>query len=137
MMTTEMQGRVVHMCRGKGYKGHAEYEEVKGFEAQHLGHTITVVFDPDPVSATGFISGFTEPQEAAEFLTYKQGSMPPFLPLVLTRVPRCYQIAQTNFERFLSRHVLSRCTLVECSVFLRPSPYCQKVPDIQTLIIAR
>ena len=51
----------------------AEYEEVKGFEAQHLGHTITAVFDPDPVSATGFISVFAEPQEAAEFLTYKRG----------------------------------------------------------------
>ena len=52
MMTTEMQGRVVHMCRAKGFKGHGEYEEVKGFGAQHLGHTITAVFDPDPVSAT-------------------------------------------------------------------------------------
>ena len=72
MMTTEMQGRVVHMCRAKGFKGHGEYEEVKGFEAQHLGHTITAVFDPDPVSATGFISVFAEPQEAAEFLTYKR-----------------------------------------------------------------
>ena len=43
-----MQGRVVHMCRAKGFKGHGEYEEVKGFEAQHLGHTIRAVFDPDP-----------------------------------------------------------------------------------------
>jgi hypothetical protein len=73
MMTTEMQGRVVHMCRAKGFKGHGEYEEVKGFEAQHLGHTITAVFDPDPVSDAGFISVFAEPQEAAEFLTYKRG----------------------------------------------------------------
>ena len=73
-MTTEMQGRVVNMCRAKGFKGHGEYEEVKGFEAQHLGHTITAVFDPDPVSATGFISVFAEPQEAAEFLTYKRGA---------------------------------------------------------------
>ena len=48
MMTTEMQGRVVHMCRAKGFKGHGEYEEVKGFEAQHFGHTITAEFDPDP-----------------------------------------------------------------------------------------
>ena len=31
------------------------------------------VFDPDPVSATGFISVFAEPQEAVEFLTYKRG----------------------------------------------------------------
>ena len=56
-----------------GLNGHGEYEEVKGFEAQHLGHTITAVFDPDSVSATGFISVFAEPQEAAEFLTYKRG----------------------------------------------------------------
>ena len=75
-MTTEMQGRVVRMCRVKGFKGHGEYEEVKGFEAQHLDHTITAVFDPDPVSATGFISVFAEPQEAAEFLTYKRGRYP-------------------------------------------------------------
>ena len=33
MMTTELQGRVVHVCRAKGFKGHGEYEEVKGFEA--------------------------------------------------------------------------------------------------------
>ena len=40
----------------------AEYEEVKGFEAQHLGPTITAVFDPGPVSARGFISVLAEPQ---------------------------------------------------------------------------
>ena len=73
MMTTEMQGRVVYMCRAKGFKGHGEYEQVKGFEAQHLGHAITAVFDPDPVNATGFISVFAEPQEATELLTYKRG----------------------------------------------------------------
>ena len=73
MMTTEMQGRVVHMCRAKGFKGHGQFEEVRGYEAQHLGHTITAVFDPDPVSAKGFFSVFAEPQEAAEFLTYKRG----------------------------------------------------------------
>ena len=61
------------MCRAKDFKGHGEYEEVKGFEAQHLGHTITAVFDSDPVSAKGFISVFAEPQEAADFLTYKRG----------------------------------------------------------------
>ena len=46
---------------------------MKGLEARHLGHTITTVFDQDPVSATSFISVFAEPQEAAEFLTYKRG----------------------------------------------------------------
>ena len=45
---------------------------VKGFEVQRLGHTITAVFEPDAVSETGFISCFAEPQEAAEFLTYKR-----------------------------------------------------------------
>ncbi len=40
---------------------------------QRLGHTITAVFEPDAVSPTGFISCFAEPQEAAEFLTYKRG----------------------------------------------------------------
>ena len=73
MMTTEMQGGVVHMSRAKGFKGHGEYEEVKGFKAQHLGHTITAVFDPNPASDTGFVSVFAEPQEAAEFLTYTRG----------------------------------------------------------------
>ena len=72
-MSTEMQGRVVWMCRARGFKDFDEYETVKGFEVQRLGHTITAVFEPDAVSATGFISCFAEPQEAAEFLTYKRG----------------------------------------------------------------
>ena len=72
-MSTEMQGRVVHGCRAKGFKGHGEFEEVRGYEAQHPRHTIAVAFDPDPVTATGFISVLAEPQEAAEFLTYKRG----------------------------------------------------------------
>ena len=61
------------MCRAKGFKVDGEHEEVKGFEAKHLGHTIMPVFDPDPVSAKGFIAVFADPQEAAEFLTYKRG----------------------------------------------------------------
>ena len=72
-MTTEMQGRVVWMCRARGFKDFDEYETVKGFEVQRLGHTITAVFEPDAVSDTGFISCFAEPQEAAEILTYKRG----------------------------------------------------------------
>ena len=72
-MSTEMQGRVVWMCRARGFKDFDEYETVKGFEVQRLGHTITAVFEPDAVSPTGFISCFAEPQEAAEFLTYKRG----------------------------------------------------------------
>jgi len=46
---------------------------VKGFEAQKLGHTITAIFDPSAYIKTGFLSCFAEPQEAAEFLTYKRG----------------------------------------------------------------
>ena len=72
-MSTEMQGRVVWMCRARGFKDFDEYETVKGFEVQRLGHTITAVFEPDAVSETGFISCFAEPQEAAKFLTYKRG----------------------------------------------------------------
>ena len=72
-MSTEMQGRAVWMCRARGFKDFDEYETVKGFEVQRLGHTITAVFEPDAVSDTGFISCFAEPQEAAEFLTYKRG----------------------------------------------------------------
>ena len=73
LMSTEMQGRVVWMCRAKGFKDHGEYEVVKGFEAQKLGHTITAIFDPSADTETGFLSCFAEPQEAAEFLTYKRG----------------------------------------------------------------
>ncbi|MFP6571495.1 MAG: hypothetical protein VB674_02650 [Vicinamibacterales bacterium] len=73
-MSTEMQGHVVWMCRARGFKDFDEYETVKGFEVQRLGHTITAVFEPDAVSETGFISCFAEPQEAAEFLTYKRGT---------------------------------------------------------------
>ena len=57
----------------QGFKDFDEYETVKGFEVQRMGHTITAVFEPDAVSETGFISCFAEPQEAAEFLTYKRG----------------------------------------------------------------
>ena len=72
-MSTEMQGPIVWMCRARGFKDFDEYETVKGFEVQRLGPTITAVFEPGAVSETGFISCFAEPQEAAEFLTYKQG----------------------------------------------------------------
>jgi hypothetical protein len=55
-----------------GFKDHGEYEVVKGFEAQKLGHTITAIFDPSADTETGFLSCFAEPQEAAEFLTFKR-----------------------------------------------------------------
>ena len=57
----------------EGFKDHGEYEVVKGFGAQKLGHTITAIFDPSADTETGFLSCFAEPQEAAEFLTYKRG----------------------------------------------------------------
>ena len=65
-----MQDRVVCMCRARGFKDHGEYEVVKGFEAQMLGHTITSIFYSSADTETGFLSCFAEPQEAAEFLTY-------------------------------------------------------------------
>jgi len=49
---------------------HGDYGMVKGFEIQRLGHIITVVFDPNSKTETGFISSFVEPEE---FLTYKRG----------------------------------------------------------------
>ena len=73
VLKTEMQGRVVWMYRVRGFKDHGEYETVKGFEAQKLGHTITTILDPSADTETGFLSCFAEPQEAAEFLTYKRG----------------------------------------------------------------
>ena len=73
LMSTEMQGREVWMCRARGFKDHGEYEGVKGFGVQNLGHTITAIFDPSADTETGFLSCFAEPQEAAEFLTYKRG----------------------------------------------------------------
>jgi hypothetical protein len=68
-----MQGRVIWMCRACGFKDHREYEVVKGFEAQKLCRTITAIFDPSADTETGFLSCLAEPQEAAEFLTYKRG----------------------------------------------------------------
>ena len=68
-----MQGYVIWMRRARGSKGFDEYEIVKGFEVQRLGHTIAAVFEPDAVSETGFNFCFVELQEAAEFLTYKRG----------------------------------------------------------------
>ena len=41
--------------------------------ASALGLTITAIFDPSADTETGFLSCFAEPQEAAEFLTYKRG----------------------------------------------------------------
>ena len=66
----------IQTCYTRGaevIKEHGEYEVVKGFEAQKLGHTITAIFDPSADTETGFLSCFAEPQEAAEFLTYKRG----------------------------------------------------------------
>ena len=60
LMSTEMQGRVVWMWRARGFKDHGEYEVVKGFEAQKLGHTITAIFDPSAYIKTGFLSCFAE-----------------------------------------------------------------------------
>ncbi len=72
VLISEIQGRVVWMCRARGFKDHGEYEVVKGFEAQKLGHTITAIFDPSADTETGFLSSFAEPQEAVVFLTYKR-----------------------------------------------------------------
>ena len=73
-MSTEIQGRVVWMCRAKGFKEHGEYETVKGFEIQRLGHTITAVFDPNAIhNRKGLYKRFAEPSEAAEFPIYKRG----------------------------------------------------------------
>ncbi len=74
MMNTEMQNRVVWMCRARGFKDHGEYEVVKGFEEQRLGHCITAVFDPEAETETGFINCFAEPTSGAEYLTYLRGS---------------------------------------------------------------
>ena len=57
------------------FEDHGDYETVKGFEIQKLGHTITAVFDPNALTDTGFISCFAGPEEAAEFLTYKRGRL--------------------------------------------------------------
>ena len=46
---------------------------VKGFEVQGLGDTITTVFDLSVLVQRPAFSCFAEPQEAAEFLTYKRG----------------------------------------------------------------
>ena len=74
VLISEMQGRVVWMCRARGFKDHDEYETIKGFEVLKLGHTITAIFDPSADTETGFISCFAEPLEAAAaFLTYKRG----------------------------------------------------------------
>ena len=73
LMITEMQGRMIWMCRARGFKDYADYETVKGFEIQKPGHTVTSVFNPNAYTETGFVSCFAEPEEAAEFLTYMRG----------------------------------------------------------------
>ena len=35
--------RCIWMCRARGFKDHGDYETVKGFEIQKLGHTITAI----------------------------------------------------------------------------------------------
>ncbi|HIB22110.1 MAG TPA: hypothetical protein EYO32_11515 [Rhodospirillales bacterium] len=61
------------MCRARGFKDHGEDRAVKGFEVQRLSYnTITTIFGPSAGTETGFLSCFAEPQDAAEFLTYKR-----------------------------------------------------------------
>ena len=72
-MSTEIQGRVVWVRRANGFKNVNQYETVKGFEVQRLGHTTTAIFELDAVSETGFISCLAGSQEAAVFLTYECG----------------------------------------------------------------
>ena len=67
------------MCRARGFKDHGDYETVKGFEIQKLGHTITAVFDPNAITETGFISCFAEPEEADEFKAGKFELLEPLI----------------------------------------------------------
>ena len=75
LMSMEMRGRVVWMCRARVFKNHGEYDAVKGFEVPRLGDTLTAIFDPSAETETGFLSCFAEPQEVAD-LRYL-GIIPP------------------------------------------------------------
>lgn len=64
--------RVSWFARCRGYKYIDKYGENLGHEAQMEGAAITSIFDPHAVSESGFVQCFSDPGEAADFLTWKR-----------------------------------------------------------------
>ena len=64
---------MVRTSRTQGFKYHGEYGPGKGLEVEGLGYIITTIFDPSAGKEIGLLSGFAEPQDLAEFSTFKRG----------------------------------------------------------------
>lgn len=60
------------LARARGYKFLDDYAENLGHQPQQEGAAILSVFDPDATSMTGFLTCFADPEEGAEFLTWKR-----------------------------------------------------------------
>ncbi len=63
---------VFWFARARGYKYIDTHGEHLGHEAQMEGACITSVIDPDSVSESGFVQCFSDPREAADYLTFKR-----------------------------------------------------------------
>ena len=53
-MSTEMQGRVVWMCRARGFKDHGEYEVVKGLRLKSWAIPSPPYLTPMPILKRAF-----------------------------------------------------------------------------------
>lgn len=60
------------LARARGYKHLDSYAENLGHAPQKEGAAILAVFDPDATSMTGFLTCFADPEEGADFLTWKR-----------------------------------------------------------------
>lgn len=66
-------GVISHCVQVASYKVYDRYAKERGFADQHLSPCGTVVLDPWASHPAEYIKLFWEPQEAAEFLTWKRG----------------------------------------------------------------
>jgi hypothetical protein len=64
--------RVSWFARARGYKYIDHHGENLGHEAQQEGAAIVSIFDPEAVSESAFVQCFSDPGEAAKYLTWKR-----------------------------------------------------------------
>ena len=65
-------GRVVTMCRARGYKWLDSHATKNGFRNNEHGATILFVIDPKAKTPLGLVKPFADLEEGCEFLTWKR-----------------------------------------------------------------
>lgn len=63
---------VYWFARARGYKYIDHHGENLGHEAQMEGASIVSIIDPESVSESGFVQCFSDPEQAADYLTWKR-----------------------------------------------------------------